>query len=52
MLSADADFETGARLATALGRHLDQLADSLLIEDGEWILLEDAFLQDKSEAPC
>jgi len=45
VLSADSDFQARASLPSSLSRNLYQLADSLLVENGERILFQDAFLE-------
>ena len=45
VLTTDANFQAGACFPPALGGDLDQLSDSILVEDRKWILLEDAFFQ-------
>ena len=37
MLAANAELERIARLAAALGRDADQLADAVAVERNEWI---------------
>src|SRR5580658_6038198 len=41
MLAADADFQIGPGGAAQLHRHLNQFADAFLVENREWISLED-----------
>src|ERR1035437_4707464 len=41
VLAADADFQVRVGLAAAIDRHLHQLADTFLVEDGEGIVGED-----------
>ncbi len=45
MLAANADFQVRPCLAAALGGHLDELTDALLIESRERILLQNALRQ-------
>ena len=45
VFAADADLEVGAGFAALDGRHLDELADAVLIERGEGVLLEDSLGQ-------
>ena len=44
MLAADAQLDVGAGLAAAFGSHLDQLANAVLIQSGEGIVLIDLVL--------
>lgn len=45
VLAADTDFEVAARGAAFVGGHLDERADTFLIENREGILLQNALLQ-------
>lgn len=52
MLATDADLQLWLRLASARDADLDQLANAVLIERLERVVLEDAFLQVGGQKPA
>src|SRR5881396_2545612 len=52
VLPADADLELGPRSPAEPDRQLDELADALLVEHLEWVVLQDPVLHVKREEPA
>src|ERR1700733_4131407 len=49
VFAADSHFQIRTRLAPAFGRHFHELADTILIENGKWIMLDDSIFKIRRE---